>query len=282
MDMKNKKIKLTIIIDNYVRSSGLRAEHGWSIMIENGNEKILFDTGASSLILNNMRYLGFEPRTIDKIFISHGHYDHTGGLYDITKEAGKKIEIIAHENIFEKKYKVTTRLRKKYIGIPYSKKKYIENGAEFIFGRDSIRISENIYSLGEIERTVKFEKPELNMIKKKNGIYMNDSLIDDTGIIIETLRGNVLITGCAHRGIINMIKQAQRLSGKDSFFAIIGGLHLFNKDKKYMDKVISELRKISIDRIIPSHCTGYNGYFEIKKEFGPKCEFGYAGKEIIL
>ncbi len=280
--MKNNKIKLTIIIDNYVRSSGLKAEHGWSIMIENGNEKILFDTGASGLVLNNMRYLGFEPRTIDKIFISHGHYDHTGGLYDVTKEAGKRIEIIAHEKIFEKKYKVSKGLKKKYIGIPFSKEKYIENGAEFRFDRGSTRISKNIYSLGEIEKTVKFEKPEINMIKKKNGIYINDSLIDDTGIIIETPRGKVLITGCAHRGIINMIKQAQRLSGKDSFFAVIGGFHLFNKDKRYMGKVISELRKIKIDRIIPSHCTGYNGYFEIKNEFGPKCEFGYTGKVIIL
>jgi len=282
MNLKNIKIKLTIIIDNYVNTAGLVGEHGWSLMIENGNERILFDTGADNLLLKNLKYLGFIPSMINKIFISHGHFDHTGGLFEISKSSGKEIEVFAHEDIFDKKYKSKKGIKNTYIGIPYDREKYIENGIRFRLGKGPIKISDNIYTTGEILSSISFEKPDRNFIKKKNNSYMVDDLIDDTGMIIETARGNILITGCAHRGIINIIKQAQRLSGKDEFLAVIGGFHLSNKSEGYIKKVVCKLRKIKIDKIIPSHCTGPEGYFAIKKVFGKKCDFGYTGKEIIL
>jgi len=282
ISIMSKIIKLTIIIDNYVKTAGLIAEHGWSIMIENGNEKILFDTGQDDLLLKNLDHLGFAPDMIDRIFISHGHFDHSGGLFELSGLSGKEIELFAHPNIFEKKYKLTKRIKKKYIGIPHSRERYAKNGIKFKLDKNPLEISKNIYTTGEIKSTVSFEKTDKNFIKKKNGFYGIDDLKDDIGMIIETARGNILITGCAHRGIINIVKQAQRLSGKDEFLAIIGGFHLFNKSEKYIKKVISELKKVKIDRIIPSHCTGIEGYFAIKKEFGKKCEFGYSGKEIIF
>jgi len=282
MNTKKNKIKLTIVIDNYVNKAGLIAEHGWSIMIENGNEKILFDTGMDDLLLKNLKYLGFIPSMIDKIFISHGHFDHTGGLLQISKSSGKEIELFAHEDIFDRKYKLIKNIKNIYIGMPYSREKYIENGIRFKLGKGPIKISDNIYTTGEIRSSILFEKPDRSFIKKKNGFFMMDDLKDDTAVIIETVKGNILITGCAHRGIINIIKQAQRLSGKDEFLAVIGGFHLSNKSEKYISKIICELKKFEIKNIIPSHCTGPDGYFAIKNEFGEKCEFGYVGKEIIF
>lgn len=251
-------------------------------MIENGNERILFDTGADDLLLKNLKYLGFVPSMIDKIFISHGHFDHTGGLLQISKSSGKEIELFEHEGIFDRKYKLIKSIKNIYIGMPYSRKIYIENGIRFKLNKEQIKISDNIYTTGEIISSISFEKPDRSFIKKKNGFYRIDELKDDTAVMIETIRGNILITGCAHRGIINIIRQAQRLSGKDEFLAVIGGFHLSNKSEKYISKVVCELKKIEIDRIMPLHCTGPEGYFAIKKEFGEKCEFGYTGKEIIF
>ena len=282
MDSRNKKIKLTILMDNHVRNAGLIAQHGWSIFIKAGEERILFDTGPDKRIINNLKQLGFTANMIRKIFISHGHYDHTGGLYDLVKIAGHQMDLFGHPGIFDKKYKIKAGLRRTYNGIPFEREVYEDYGITFRLEKDSTRISDRIYTTGEILQAVSFEKPDKNFIKNKNGFYCIDDLRDDTGIIIELKKGIALITGCAHRGIINFIRQAQKLSGKEDLLAVIGGFHLFNKKKNYIEKTVSELKKINIGKIIPSHCTGIEGYCAIKKEFGERCEAGYTGKEIVL
>jgi len=280
--MSVNKIALTIIIDNYVQEAGLIAEHGWSILIEHGEDRILFDTGASRHIINNLKQLGFTAHAINKIFISHGHFDHTGGLYHIARYAGKKIELYTHPAVFEKKYKITKKLKKIYIGIPFEKDVYSDYGITFRTGKTSLKLSGDIYSTGEVEQVVPFERTSSNFVKKRNGFTRFDDLRDDTGLIIETQKGIILITGCAHRGLISTMKQAQKVSGKDHFTAVIGGFHLANKDRAYMDKVISELNDSSIDMIVPAHCSGVEGYRAIKEALGEKCCHGYAGRKIIL
>jgi 7,8-dihydropterin-6-yl-methyl-4-(beta-D-ribofuranosyl)aminobenzene 5'-phosphate synthase len=282
MVFNKNKIILTIVVDNYVRKAGLLAQHGWSIMITTGEEKMLFDTGQDKRIIYNLKKLGFTPNEIDKIFISHGHFDHTGGLYEIAKAAGRQIDLFGHPGIFDKKFKITAGFKKFYNGIPFSRETYKDHGIRFRMDKEPARISENISTTGEIVQSVSFEESEKNLMKRKNGFNRIDDFSDDTGVIIETKDGIILITGCAHRGIINSIRQAQRISGKEYLTAVIGGFHLHNKKQKYIDKTISELKKINIGKIIPSHCTGIEGHCSIKKEFGDRCEPGYTGKKIVF
>jgi 7,8-dihydropterin-6-yl-methyl-4-(beta-D-ribofuranosyl)aminobenzene 5'-phosphate synthase len=280
--MSVNKIALTIIMDNYVQSPGLTAEHGWSILIESGEDTILFDTGASHNIINNLKQLGFTAYMINKIFISHGHYDHTGGLYYIARSSSRQIELFTHPAVFTKKFKVIKKLKKIYIGMPFEKDVYSDYGIMFRTGKTSLKISRDIYSTGEIEKTLSFENTKTAFINKINGFNRHDDLIDDTGLIIETKKGIILITGCAHRGLINTIRQAQKISGYDHFTAVIGGFHLANKDKSYMKKTLSELKDTSIDLIVPAHCSGVEGYRALKEAFGEKCQHGYTGKKIVL
>jgi 7,8-dihydropterin-6-yl-methyl-4-(beta-D-ribofuranosyl)aminobenzene 5'-phosphate synthase len=280
--MSVSKIALTIIMDNYVQSSGLIAEHGWSILIESGEDRILFDFGASHNIIPNLKQLGFTAHMINKIFISHGHYDHTGGLYYIARSAGRQIKLFTHPAVFEKKYKLIRKLKKTYIGMPFEKDVYSDYGISFMTGKESLNISGNIYSTGEIEQILPFERSSNNFLIKRNGFNRSDDLRDDTSLIIDTQKGIILITGCAHRGLISSIRQAQKISGKGHFNAVIGGFHLANKDRSYMEKILLELKDTSIDLIVPAHCSGVEGYRAIKEAFGVKCQHGYTGKKIIF
>ena len=99
-------------------------------------------------------------------------------------------------------------------------------------------------------------------------------------MLIDTPQGIILITGCAHRGLISTMIQVQKISGKEHFTAVIGGFHLANKDKSYMERTLLELKDTSISLIVPAHCSGVEGYRAIKEAFGEKCEHGYTGKKI--
>jgi len=282
MPVIKNKTKITVIMDNYVQSAGLAAEHGWSVLIESGEDRILFDTGAGKNIINNLKQLGYTPGMINKVFISHGHYDHTGGLYHILRYSGRQIELFSHPDIFHKKYKWTRRVKMIHVGIPFGMDDYSGQGAVFRTAKTPLKISPGIYSTGEIPMGSPFESSDKSFVKKTGGFYRFDDLRDDTGVIIEMQKGLILITGCAHRGLINTIKQAQKVSGKKHLLAVIGGFHLANKNKVYIDKTIAELKNTSLDMIIPAHCTGAEGFCALKQEFGSSCGFGYAGRQMIF
>ena len=152
--MEKKKIKLTILVDNYVNSQKLKAEHGLSILIEDDNEKVLFDCGQSDLILSNAKILGIDLNGITKIVLSHGHYDHTGGLLPLLKYLNKEIDIYAHPLVFEEKFSEYKDFNgfstNRYIGIPERAEIYEKKGARFLLSKDPVQISDSIYLSGQI------------------------------------------------------------------------------------------------------------------------------------
>lgn len=274
-------VKLTVIIDNYVLGSGLKAEHGWSILIEEGRERILFDCGQTSQVIENAKALNINLDSIDKIILSHGHYDHTGGLLDILKAINKSINVYAHPDIFEEKYiSENNNLKKRYIGIPKQKSIFEENGAKFILNKEPIRLNHHIYLTGQIPRVTSFEKVEKDFLKKINSEFVHDEIYDDNSIVIDTPKGLILILGCAHSGVINIIERTIEITGKDSFLAIIGGFHFMDKDDDYVNKTMKRLKNYKIGLVSPTHCSGINSLKYFAENFGKGCIFGKVGKVI--
>jgi len=270
-----KNFKLTVLVEDSVsapkKALGLEAKHGLSILIERTKPRftILMDTGQSpSILLQNMEILGINIQKIDAIFLSHGHYDHTGSLLEILKKINRDIPIIAHPNAFNPKFKIAPNLR--YIGIPF-KLCELELSRGLLLARNPVTIIERIITSGEIERITPYEKPQ-NFWTVENGRLIEDVMMDDQALILNLEdKGLIVVSGCAHAGIINTIKQAQKLTGIKKVHAVIGGFHLSGSRDEMIKATIDDLTKIDPAFIYPCHCTGTNNIRRLAEIFKKRC-----------
>jgi len=282
-------MKLTILVDNYVDSQKLKAEHGLAILIEVDSEKILFDCGQSDLVLSNAKVLGIDLNGVTKIVLSHGHYDHTGGLMPVLKYLNREIDVYAHPSGFEEKFSkhkgFNGSIENKYIGIPEKMAVYEKKGARFLLSKDPAQISDSIYLSGQInedrrgnEAVGSIKAAKDSFLIRENNLFVKDPLSDDISIFINLPELLVIVTGCAHSGILNILAKSKDLKLDNKNLAIVGGLHLSKKDNACIDNIISELKKYNIKLLVPAHCTGFRAFTKLKNSFDNKCVFGSVGK----
>ncbi len=199
---------------------GFHAEHGLSFLIEIDQMKVLFDTGASNLFLKNAKLLDIDLRSIDSIVLSHGHYDHGNGLQYLE---GKPL--VCHPECFVRRFHKNGHTN---LGISLSRQE-VEEKFILAVSRTSLQLSEHLFFLGEIPRINDFESRTTNYHLEGGE---EDYIIDDSGLACLTKRGLVVISGCAHSGICNMVEHARKVTGIDKVQAVIGGFHLKKVDKQ--------------------------------------------------
>ena len=260
-------IKITTLSEN-TANYGFFAEWGLSILVEVDELRIMVDTGLSTSVVHNAVSLGIDLSKIDRIVLSHGHADHTGGLHQVLKLTGG-VEIIAHPDIWAPKYTLRdSEGKEQYIGVPYPKDELESLGARFNLTKEPAHISDNILTTGEIPMITDYEEIENNLFVKEGGTLIPDPLADDLALVIDTDYGLVVILGCAHRGIVNTLRHAQEITGKELIYAAIGGTHLLRASKERVDKTIFDLKAMGIQRLGVSHCTGYRASGWLFQEFG--------------
>ena len=275
------EVRVTTLCEN-TATSGFLAESGLSILVQTDGVNILMDTGLSYTAVHNAQLLGIDLSTIDKIVLSHGHYDHTGGLREVLK-IKKDAEVIAHPDIWASKYtRRDNQAREHYIGVPFPREVLESLGAMFKLTRDPVRISEHAITTGEIPMASSYEQVEDNLFIKEKGILHQDPLADDLALVIDAEFGLVVILGCAHRGIINTLRHAQKLTGKDTVYAAIGGTHLIRASEKRLEKTVNDLTYIGIKKLGASHCTGFRAQSRLFQEFGGAFFLNNSGTRIIL
>jgi 7,8-dihydropterin-6-yl-methyl-4-(beta-D-ribofuranosyl)aminobenzene 5'-phosphate synthase len=208
---------------------------------------ILFDTGISSDgVVENAKRMGLELSEVEYIVLSHGHYDHFGGLVSALKTIGKaRLPLIVHEDMFRTRGTAnsdgTIRI---YPEFPTK---------EHLIANDTILVT------GEIPRDASFEKGFLQHKTLINGTWQPDPLILDDRATVFNVKGKglVIISGCAHAGIINTITYAQRITGVPRVYAVMGGFHLAGKENERIKQTVKEFKQVNPKLVVPSHCTGW-------------------------
>jgi 7,8-dihydropterin-6-yl-methyl-4-(beta-D-ribofuranosyl)aminobenzene 5'-phosphate synthase len=273
-------IRITIICENTVGPSlSVIGEHGFAAFLETPAGNFLFDTGQGISILHNARILKKDLNSTDKIFLSHGHYDHTGGLKYVLKPKGKA-KVYAHPQIFEKKYaclKTNGAETERYIGMRQTRNFLEKLGAHFRLNACFTEVGADMYLTGEIPRITNFEKVDLRLLRNNNGKLVPDPVCDDQALVMSTKKGLVVILGCGHSGIINTIEYVLKHLKKEKLYALIGGTHLgFLKDDQ-LERTIIRLKQYDFNKIGVSHCTGLKAAVRLLQEFKDKFFFANVG-----
>lgn len=260
-------VKFTTLSENTVAGVGFMGEWGLSILVETDELTVLLDTGPGRSAAYNADRLRLDLSKVEKIVLSHGHFDHTGGLKEILPKTGS-VEIIAHPDVWATKYSLPRDQKPRKIGIPFPQQELENLGASFTLSQEPVWITDNIVTTGEIPMTTDFEEIDSNLYIEDEGEMFPDELLDDRGIIIKTDAGLIVFSGCAHRGIINTLYHAREITGQDRIHAVIGGTHLIRSSDQRVALTIAELRQLGVEKIGVSHCTGQWSSAMLAYEFG--------------
>ena len=276
------EFRITTLSDNTASMGDFLAEWGLSILVETKESNVLLDTGTSISAIHNAETLGIDLNNIDKIVLSHGHYDHTGGLREMLRRIKKEIEIIAHPEVWQAKYHRRKNDPERYIGIPFQRDELESLGARFNLTKQSVKISENILTTGEVSMVTDYESVDSGLFIKEDSTWRPDPVLDDQALIIKTEKGLIIILGCAHRGMINTIYHAQKITGVTEIYTIIGGSHLIGVSEERLWQTIAALKELKIQKLGLCHCTDLPVMGILAQEFGEKFLFNRSGMRIDI
>lgn len=278
------ELQITTLIENMPDDAQmLVCEHGLSLYIEFAGKKILFDTGQTGDFLRNAGKLGKQVADVDDIIISHGHYDHSGGVVrllealreemvqkpDDESKAAKVIPMYVGEEFFHKKYKHLSDGSYRFNGNSFAEEDLPKDKVMLHkVAADVTYLDVNIMLFKNFQRVTDFEKCNLKFVVEREALpYEPDDFRDELALVLRTSKGLVVVVGCSHVGIVNILKTITERTG-EQIYSVLGGTHLVEADEERLDKTMKELRNMGLSQIAVSHCTGEPGMERVAQEFG--------------
>jgi 7,8-dihydropterin-6-yl-methyl-4-(beta-D-ribofuranosyl)aminobenzene 5'-phosphate synthase len=282
-------MKITTLIENTKdkHAGGVGSEHGVSLFVELDALNLLFDTGASSLFLRNAARLNLNIGDIDLAVVSHGHYDHGGGLETFLKE-NERAPVYIHGEAFGNIYKRTAGSHYKYVGLDKTLKEKHRNRFVFVSGFTEVR--DNVFILTDMLQNHPRHRSNRTLMVERQGTNVPDDFAHEIMLVIREHNGLVVFTGCSHSGILNMIETVENRFEGEFIKAVIGGFHLMNISEKKLEERVEDVAKIArqlngrprLQRVFTGHCTGSEAYDILKSLMHEKLAHFAAGSVITL
>jgi len=271
--------KITVLCENTVAGAGLLAEHGFSAFVETPEGNILFDTGQGFSLLHNALRLKKDLGQVEQVVLSHGHFDHTGGLMMFLGAYGPH-DIVAHPDVLRERFRLAPMGDGEAplsIGVPWPEAYLTTRGAKLVYRSSFEEIARDVFITGEVPRKTPFETGDPKFVVRNGDGWAPDAFLDDYSLILKTPRGLVILLGCAHAGLINILEHAIAQTGEDRICAILGGTHLGFSPDSQLEGTLQALKGYKIELLATSHCTGQRPVARLAAEFGQRFAFGNVG-----
>ncbi len=286
-----KVTRPTLAKGGKIPTDTLLAEHGLSQLVQvraDGRTcSVLFDTGYSPVgVLHNLARLGLDLKGIEAIVLSHGHMDHTGSLKTILKTLEHPVPLVVHPEAFEKD---------RFLGLPdgtqiqfphtLDREELTDLGADITLSAEPVFLCGNaLLVTGQVPRKTDFEKGFPGAFLMRDGKRETDAIWDDQSMVLHlNQKGLVVISGCAHAGIVNTVRYAQKITGVNRVYAVIGGFHLSGQAfEPIIEQTVAELKKLDLEIIVPMHCTGWKATERFREAFPDSFVLNSVGSRFTL
>jgi 7,8-dihydropterin-6-yl-methyl-4-(beta-D-ribofuranosyl)aminobenzene 5'-phosphate synthase len=288
-------VTINVVVDNYANAllksqpgvdrygsvtEPLLAEHGLSVHLRLGESGrgVLLDAGLSKVaLLHNLPRLKIDPRAVDQVVISHGHPDHTGALEGFLALAGRPMPVVVHPDAFLERWRQLSDGSRE--GPWQQDRGAWENaGAEIVSLVEPYELAPGCLATGPVPRRTDFEKGSSSIVYRRGTEFLTDPIRDDQSIVINVKgKGLVVVSGCAHAGIVNTVLYAREISGVDRVWAVLGGFHLQGAAEDVMSRTIGELKALGPQLIMPCHCTGFEATCRFAEEMPGQFLIGAVG-----
>ncbi len=273
-------MRIQTLVENTTLSEDFACEHGLSLFIEAKGEKILFDVGASDLFLKNAEKLGVNLSDVDLLIISHAHGDHGGGLEAFLK-ANKKAKVYVHRSAFDAYYSARSKDELTYIGLDEK----LKENERLIFTENNFRIKDNIRLFSNVLQKGSLPRSNRTLFMKREGRILPDCFEHEQNLILEEEGKTLLVTGCAHNGIINILEHFRVLEGRVPDY-VIGGFHLSSRsDGDEEEESIDQIGRYLLEsgaQYYTCHCTGWGPYQRLKTKMGNRIDYLSSGTKRVI